>query len=428
LQTTRRISPASAIAGSIALPGDKSISHRYALIGAIAEGDTRIVNYSTGADCHSTLGCVRALGIEVEGAGTEFVIHGKGLDGLRAPTRDLDAGNSGSTIRMLSGILAGQPFSSRIFGDESLSRRPMQRVMKPLGQMGARIDARDEQFPPLRIAGGRLRAIDYTLPVPSAQVKTCVLFAGVYADGETTVIEPIRSRDHTEIALREFGADISVEKQKITIAGRPRLEGRELAVPADLSSAAFFLVAALLVPGSRLSIAGVGLNPTRSALLDFLVGMGARIRVPNLESVNGELVGDLEVEYSQLRGGTIAGALTAALIDEIPVLAVLGAATEEGLTVRDAGELRVKETDRIRTVVENLRRMGVEAEELPDGMVIPGRQKFRAATFDSSGDHRIAMAFAVAALRGDGESQIVGAEAASVSFPEFWDTLARCVE
>ena len=426
MQTTRRISPAKAISGSLSLPGDKSISHRYALIGAIAEGDTSIANYSTGADCHSTLGCVRALGIEVEGAGTEFVIHGRGLDGLRAPAKDLDAGNSGSTIRMLSGILAGQPFASCIFGDESLSRRPMQRVMKPLSQMGARIVARDGQFPPLRIAGGPLRAIDYTLPVASAQVKTCVLFAGLYADGTTTVTEPIRSRDHTEIALREFGADIAVERQEITIAGRPRLEGRTLVVPSDLSSAAFFLVAALLVPGSHLSIQGVGLNPTRSALLDFLAGMGARIRVPNLESQNGELIGDLEVEYSELRGGMIDGGLTAALIDEIPVLAALGAATEEGLTVRDAGELRIKETDRIRTVVANLRLMGVEVEELPDGMVIPGRQKFHAAKLNSSGDHRVAMAFAIAALRGDGESMIEGADAASVSFPEFWDTLERC--
>ena len=241
-----------------------------------------------------------------------------------------------------------------------------------------------------------------------------------------SVTEPIRSRDHTEIALREFGADIAVERQKITIAGRPKLEGRELVVPSDLSSAAFFLVAALLVPGSHLSIQGVGLNPTRSALLDFLVGMGARIRVPNLESQNGELIGDLEVEYSELRGGIIDGGLTAALIDEIPVLAVLGAVTEEGLTVRDAGELRIKETDRIHTVVENLRLMGVQAEELPDGMMIPGRQRLHAAKLDSSGDHRIAMAFAVAALRADGESTIEGADAASVSFPEFWDTLARC--
>ena len=412
----------------MSLPGDKSISHRYALIGAIAEGNTRIANFSTGADCHSTLQCVRSLGIQVEGAGTEFVIHGKGLDGLRAPAADLDAGNSGSTIRMLSGILAGQPFESRIFGDESLSRRPMQRIMKPLGQMGARIDARGGQFPPLRIEGGRLRAIDYTLPVPSAQVKTCVLLAGLYADGQTSVTEPVRSRDHTEIALREFGADISVERQKITITGRSALSGRDVVVPADLSSAAFFLVAALLVPGSRLTIPGVGLNPTRSALLDFLAGMGASVRVPNLESRNGELIGDLEVEYSTLRGGTIEGGLTAALIDEIPVLAVLGAATEQGLTVRNAAELRIKETDRIRTVVDNLRRMGVTVEELPDGMVIPGRQKFHAAVLDSMGDHRIAMAFGVASLRADGESAIEGADAASVSFPEFWETLSGCAQ
>jgi 3-phosphoshikimate 1-carboxyvinyltransferase len=419
----QRISPAKAVSGGIGLPGDKSISHRYAMIAAISEGESRIRNYSTGADCHSTLGCVRALGIDVEGEGTEFVIRGRGLDGLRRPASDLDAGNSGSTIRMLSGILAAQPFGTRIFGDESLSRRPMQRIMKPLAAMGARIRAREDKFPPLEIEGTKLRPIDYVLPVASAQVKTCVLFAGLFAEGRTSVTEPVRSRDHTEIALREFGAALAVERQKITLEGRPKLTGRELTVPSDLSSAAFFLVAALLVPGSRLAIRGVGLNPTRSALLDFLAGMGARIRIADLESRNGELVGEIVVEHSELRGGVIEGGLSAALIDEIPVLAVLGAATEEGLTVKDAGELRVKETDRIRTVVENLRRMGVEAEELPDGMVIPGRQKFRAAEFDSFGDHRIAMAFAVAALRADGESVIEGAEAASVSFPEFWQTL-----
>ena len=422
----RKISPASAISGSIVLPGDKSISHRYAMIAAIADGATRITNYSTGADCHSTLGCVRALGIEVEGQGTEFVIHGKGLDGLRAAAADLDAGNSGSTIRMLSGILAAQPFRSRIFGDESLSRRPMQRIMKPLAEMGARIQAREDKFPPLEIDGTRLHPIDYILPVPSAQVKTCVLFGGLFAEGITTVTEPVRSRDHTEIALREFGANLTVERKKITLEGRPKLAGREVAVPSDLSSAAFFIVAALLVPGSQLTIRGVGLNPTRSALLDFLIGMGAKIRIPELESQNGELVGELHVEYGPLRGGVIEGGLTAALIDEIPVLAVLGAATEEGLTVKDAGELRIKETDRVKTVVDNLRRLGVAAEELPEGMVIPGRQNFRAAEFDSFGDHRVAMAFAVAALRAKGESVINGAEAASVSFPEFWDTLARC--
>jgi 3-phosphoshikimate 1-carboxyvinyltransferase len=421
----QRISPASAIAGAITLPGDKSISHRYAMISAIADGESHILNYSTGADCHSTLGCVRALGIDVDVAGTEVRIKGKGLDGLAASAADLDAGNSGSTIRMLSGILAAQSFVTRIFGDESLSRRPMQRIMGPLAEMGAEIAAREGKFPPLEIHGARLRPIDYTLPVPSAQVKTCVLFAGLFADGQTSVTEPVASRDHTEIALREFGADLRTTQGRITLTGRPHLTGRELMVPADLSSAAFFIVAALLVPGSQLTIRGVGLNPTRSALLDFLVGMGARILIPTLESRNGELIGDIVVQHSDLKGGTVEGALTAALIDEIPVLAVLGAATEDGLTVRDAGELRVKETDRIRTVVDNLRRLGVEAEERADGMVVPGRQKFRAGEFDSFGDHRIAMAFAVAALCADGESAIEGAEAASVSFPEFWTTLSR---
>jgi 3-phosphoshikimate 1-carboxyvinyltransferase len=416
----QRVSPASAIRGSITLPGDKSISHRYAMISAIAEGASRIVNYSTGADCHSTLGCLRALGVQIEGSGTEFTIHGRGLDGLRAPAGDLDAGNSGSTIRMLSGILAAQPFISRIFGDESLSRRPMQRIMKPLAEMGAPIEARDGKFPPLTIHGAKLRPIEYLLPVPSAQVKTCVLFAGLYAEGQTVVVEPVCSRDHTEIALREFGADLTVSQGRITLAGRPKLTARKLQVPSDLSSAAFFLAAALLVPGSQLSIRGVGMNPTRSALLDFLTGMGAHIRIPSVESVNGELVGEIVVEHSELKGGVIEGALTAALIDEIPVLAVLGAATDSGLEIKDAGELRIKETDRISTVVENLKRAGVRAVETANGMVIPGRQRFRAARFDSFGDHRIAMASAVAALCADGECIIEGAEAASVSFPEFW--------
>jgi 3-phosphoshikimate 1-carboxyvinyltransferase len=421
----QKISPAASVSGAIALPGDKSISHRYAMISALAEGDTHIHNYSTGADCHSTLGCVRSLGIEVEVNGTDVVIHGRGLDGLRAPGGDLDAGNSGSTIRMMSGILAAQPFRSRIFGDESLSRRPMQRVMKPLEQMGARITARDGKFPPLEIEGGALRAIDYVSPVASAQVKTCLLFAGLFAEGTTSVTEPVRSRDHSEIALREFGADVKVEREKVSITGRPRLTGRELTVPSDLSSAAFFIAAALMVPGSSLAIRGVGLNPTRSALLDFLIGMGADIKVLDLSSRNGELVGEILIRHSPLQGGTIEKGLTAALIDEIPVMAVLGAVTRNGLTVRDAGELRIKETDRIQTVVENLRRMGVVAEELPDGLIVPGGQSLRAGSFDSFGDHRIAMAFAVGALCADGESVIEEAEAASVSFPEFWATLRR---
>jgi 3-phosphoshikimate 1-carboxyvinyltransferase len=421
-QTVR---PAGRLTGVVTLPGDKSISHRYAMIASLAEGASKITNYSTGADCHSTLGCVRALGIEVAEQGTTVTIEGRGLDGWKAPASDLDAGNSGSTIRMMSGLLAAQPFTTRIFGDESLSRRPMARIMKPLAQMGARIEAREDQFPPLVIHGATLRPIDYSLPVPSAQVKTCVLFGGLFAEGTTTVRETIRSRDHSEIALREFGADLLVKQRVITLEGRPKLIGRDVVVPSDLSSAAFFLVAGLLVPGSQLVIQNVGLNPTRSSLLDFLLSIGAPVRVQRIEAVNGELIGDVEVRYAPVRGGIIDKELTAALIDEIPVLAVLGAASEEGLAIRDAQELRIKETDRIATVAENFRRMGIEVEVMPDGMRVPGKQKFRAADFDSFGDHRIAMAFAVAALAGDGESTIDNAEAASVSFPEFWNILGE---
>lgn len=420
-----RISPARRISGGLCLPGDKSISHRYAMLAAIARGKTKIHNYSTGADCQSTLQCVRELGVAVDRQSSEVTIEGRGLDGLSAPAGDLDAGNSGSTMRMLSGILAAQRFSSRITGDESLSRRPMARIIAPLSEMGASISARDGRFPPLEIRGAKLRAIDYTLPVPSAQVKTCILFAGLYAEGWTVVRETVRTRDHTEIALREFGVEIRVDRQVISVEGRPRLAGRELTVPSDLSSAAFFIVAALLVPGSTLTLRGVGLNPTRSALLDVLVLMGAEISIVNVEQQNGELVGEILVKSSRVRGGEIQKDTTAALIDEIPVLAILGAASESGLTVRDAAELRIKETDRIATVVDNLRRMGVLAEELPDGLRIPGRQKFHAAELDSFGDHRIAMAFSIAALVADGPCTIRDAEAASVSFPEFFQILRQ---
>lgn len=420
-----RLNPSGPLTGSLTLPGDKSISHRYAILASLAQGVSTIHNYSSGADCHSTLNALRALGIVITEQGLNVTVNGQGLNGWQAPATDLDCGNSGSAIRMLSGVLAAQPFSSRLIGDESLTGRPMGRVMDPLRQMGAVIEARDGRFPPLTIHGSALRPIDYTLPVASAQVKTCVLFAGMFAEGETVVREPVRSRDHTEIALREFGAQITTAKRVITLTGRPSLEARQLLVPADLSSAAFFLVAALLVPGSDLYLRGVGLNPTRSALLDFLLSAGASLEVVNLEQINGELIGDLHVRYAPIRGGVIEGEVAAALIDEIPVLAVLGAASEHGLTVRDAKELRVKETDRIQTVLDNLRRMGVHADEAPDGMHIPGGQKFHAAKFDSFGDHRIAMAFAIAALHADGPCEIEGAEAASVSFPSFYELLAQ---
>lgn len=421
--TKQTISPAKSISGLVALPGDKSISHRYGMLSAIAEGKSVISNYSTGADCQSTLACMALLGAKIErDAQNRVVVEG---GALREPVRDLDAGNSGSTIRMLSGILAAQPFTSRIAGDESLARRPMARVIKPLEAMGASIEAREGTYPPLTIHGRKLHGIDYTLPVASAQVKSCVLFAGLFAEGDTIVREPVRTRDHTEIALQEFGADLEVVKRVITLKGGARLTGRELFVPGDLSSACFFLVAALLMKEADLVIQGVGLNPTRSALLDFLVSNGATIHVHDMQQMGGELVGNLRVKSSQWQGGVIEGALTAALIDEIPALAILGAASQNGLVVRNASELRVKETDRIATLEENLKKMGVDIETAPDGFRIPGQQKFHAAELHSAGDHRIAMAFSVAALAADGPCTIINSEAAGVSFPEFFDTLRQ---
>jgi 3-phosphoshikimate 1-carboxyvinyltransferase len=428
----QQVSPASSVSGAITLPGDKSISHRYAMLASIADGTSKLSNYSGGADCQSTLACMRALGIGIETKDGIVCVHGRGLDGLRAPTGQLDAGNSGSTIRMLSGILAAQPFVSVIGGDESLSRRPMQRIMTPLAQMGARMEARDNRFPPLTIHGAKIHPIEYTLPVASAQVKSCVLLAGLFAEGQTTVHEPLRTRDHTELALREFGADVDVQGLSVAVTGRPKLQGRELRVPGDLSSAAFFLVAALIVPESSLTIRGVGLNPTRSALLDFLAEMGAQIKILDVTSAGGELAGDVLIQNSgtlpRVRGGVLEGARTAALIDEIPVLAVLGAASDEGLVVRDASELRVKETDRIATIGENFKRMGLAIELHENGFQVPGRQRFHAAELDSFGDHRIAMAFSVAALAADGPCTILGADSASVSFPEFFGTLQRVTQ
>jgi len=416
------ISPAKTISGIITVPGDKSISHRYGMLSAIAEGESKIANYSTGADCQSTLGCMQALGAKIERKDGVVIVHGGALS---QPKGELDAGNSGSTIRMLSGILAAQKFTSKIGGDESLSKRPMKRIIAPLTDMGAQIEATNGQFPPLTIHGRPLKGIDYTLPMASAQVKSCVLLAGLFAEGDTIVREPVRTRDHTEIALQEFGADIETEKRVITLRAGANLTGRELVVPGDLSSATFFLVAALLAKESNLVIHGVGLNPTRSSLLDFLVSMGGNIKVLDLQQSGGEVIGDLRVQASRINGGVIEGALTAGLIDEIPALAVLGAASENGLTVRDAAELRVKETDRIATIEMNLKRMGVAIESTPDGFHVAGRQQFRGAEVDSCGDHRIAMAFAVAALSADGPCIIDGSECAGVSFPEFFSTLRQ---
>ncbi len=426
------IQPAKSLTGAVEPPGDKSISHRYAMFAAIAEGASELRNFAAARDCHSTLGCMKALGAGVTVEGTTVKVAGRGLHGLKSSWHTLDAENSGTTIRLLSGILSGQEFTTKITGDESLQKRPMRRVMTPLREMGADIKARDENFPPLEIRGARLKAIHYQMPMASAQVKSAVLLAGLYADGETQVTEPAKTRDHTELALAEFGAKLSkrgltISIQGMGVNGGAKLLAKSLDVPGDLSSAVFFVAAASLLGESDLFIANVGLNPTRSAILDFFIQMGARVSVLNLQSKQGELVGDLAVKGAALKGGVIAGDLVPLLIDELPMLAALGPFTERGIEIRDAGELRVKESDRISALVENLQRMGAKVEERPDGLRVEGRSagKLRGAEIEPRGDHRIAMAFAVAALAAQGETTILDADCAGVSYPTFFNELRR---
>jgi 3-phosphoshikimate 1-carboxyvinyltransferase len=421
-ESTVVVRPARNIAGALRLPGDKSISHRYAMLAAIAEGTTRLENFSTGADCANTLGCLAALGVELERKGNAVLIHGRGPK-LQPPKNPLDCGNSGSTMRMLSGILAGQEFTSELMGDESLSRRPMARIIAPLRSMGAKIAASDGDRPSLRITGTHLNAIDYKMPVASAQVKSALLFAGLLAEGETRVEELVRTRDHGELALRAFGAEVTQHGNQARITGGQKLHAIEAEIPGDLSTAAFFLCAAALFPGSRLLISHLLMNPTRARLLDMLILMGVGISVAELEDQHGELVGTVEVDGRDLRGARIAGADTAALIDEIPVLAVVAPYTMNGIEVRDARELRVKESDRIASIVTNLRAMGAEVEEHDDGLKVPGGQRLHGAEIDSFGDHRIAMAFAVAALRAEGDTIIHRADAAVISCPGFFGAL-----
>jgi 3-phosphoshikimate 1-carboxyvinyltransferase len=435
------IAPGGTVSGVVELPGDKSISHRYAILAALAEGTSEIFNYASAADCRSTLECLRRLGVPIDVTKDHVRIAGGGLDGLKAPRRALDAENSGSTIRMLAGVLAGQPFKSTLTGDSSLRKRPMRRIVEPLRQMGAGIhtesrasstqegrasSAREESYrAPLEIQGGKLRAIDYTTPVPSAQVKSAILLAGLYADGVTTVHESVRTRDHTELALREFGATVDVEKGLARIHPRPKLLARQLTVPGDLSATIFMIGAALVLPGSELMLHNVGLNPTRTRVLDFLISIGAPINIASVQLRDGELVGDVAVRHAPLSGGSISGAQVAEMIDELPMLAALGPYTEKGIEIHDAKELRVKESDRIAALAEGLRQMGATVEQFPDGLRVAGRSatKLRGAKVDPQGDHRIAMALAVAALGAEGTTTIRDADCAAVSFPEFFTKL-----
>jgi 3-phosphoshikimate 1-carboxyvinyltransferase len=414
----KSISPGGNINGVLELPGDKSISHRYAILAALAEGKSEILNYSSAADCKSTLGCLRNLGVEVQQSSERLHITGKGLGGLQAPRRSLDAENSGSTIRMLSGVLAGQQFTSTITGDASLRARPMRRVVEPLRKMGAEIHTHGADCAPLEIHGGTLHSIDYSLPIPSAQVKSAILLAGLYPDAVTTVRETVRTRDHTELALREFGATVESLNKSVRIHPHPKLEARQLNVPGDLSSAVFFIAAALILPDSALMLHNVGLNPTRTRVLDYLASVQLR---------DGELVGDVSVKHSVLAGGAIDGAQAAEMIDELPMLAALGPFTEKGIEVRGAQELRVKESDRIATLAAGLQRMGAAVEEFPDGLRVEGRSagSLRGAKVDPAGDHRIAMALSIAALGAQGDTVIRNADCVAVSYPEFFGTLGR---
>ncbi len=427
------IHPAKALAGAVELPGDKSISHRYAMIAALADGTSELRHFAAARDCHSTLGCMKSLGAEVSIERDRIRITGHGLCGLKSSRRTLDAENSGTTIRLLSGILSGQEFTTKITGDSSLQKRPMARVVTPLRQMGADIRAKEDNFPPLEIRGSKLRAIDYEMPVASAQVKSAVLLAGLFADGDTSVTEPALTRDHTELALAEFGAQIERRGRTITVRGKadgakyPSLGARSLDVPGDLSSAVFFIAAASLLPESNLFIAGVGLNPTRTAILDFFQSMGAAVSIVNLQAAHGEVVGDIAIKGANLKGGLISGELVPLLIDELPMLAALAPFTKQGIEIRDAAELRVKESDRIAALAQNLKRMGARVDERPDGLLIGGQSagKLHGAEIEPHGDHRIAMAFAVAGLAAEGETIIRDAECASVSYPKFFAELRR---
>lgn len=421
------------------VPGDKSISHRAALLGALAEGTTEIEGFLASADCLHTLQCLRALGVSVqlqelsecaEAVWGKVLLEGKGLNGLREPEEVLDAGNSGTTLRLLCGILAGQSFTSFLSGDGSLRRRPMDRVMVPLRGMGAQIVGRcGGTMAPLAITGGNLHAINYQMPVASAQVKSALLLAGLFAPGWTTIGEAALSRNHTELMLEAFGAKFNIVRQglgeQIAIKGFPTLQAQRVVVPGDLSSAAFFIVAALVVPHGKLIMEAVGLNPTRDGLIEALQAMGAKIRITAQQKIAGELIGTIEVESSRLRGITLGGAMIPRLIDEIPILAVAALFAEGVTEIHDAAELTVKESNRLATIGEGLTRLGGRVEELPDGLRIQGGHTLQGANCRSFGDHRIAMALAVAALGAQGKTVLEGAECVDVSFPGFWTMLEK---
>lgn len=411
--------------GAVTIPGDKSISHRSVMFGALADGTTKVTNFLRGADCLSTIACFRKLGIEIEETPDEILIHGKGIHGLTAPDSMLDVGNSGTTTRLISGILAGQPFITELNGDESIQSRPMKRIIDPLSQMGADIESiRGNGCAPLRIRQSQLHGIHYQSKVASAQVKSCILLAGLYADGTTSVTEPYLSRNHTEIMLKHFGAQITSEDTTAMIVPGSELHGQEIEVPGDISSAAYFIAAGLIVPGSEILIKNVGINPTRDGLLRVCKDMGADITLLNQNFGNGEPTADLLVRASALHGTTVGGAVIPTLIDELPVVAALACFAEGTTVIRDAQELKVKESNRIDVMVKNLTAMGAHVTATDDGMIIEGGYPLHGAIIDSKLDHRIAMTFAITALASDGETEITGADCVKISYPGFYEDLA----
>ncbi len=410
--------------GELAVPGDKSISHRSIMFGALSQGRTEVSHFLTGADCLATIACFRRMGIEIEQNGSDVTVFGKGLYGLSAPSDILDAGNSGTTVRLMSGILSGQRFSSVITGDESICRRPMKRVMLPLTEMGASIvSMKDNGCAPLGISPSQLHGIHYQSPVASAQVKSCILLAGLYADGETSVTEPVVSRNHSELMLRYFGADLSSTGTTATISPEPSLTGQKVNVPGDISSAAYFIAAALLIPGSEILLKNVGINPTRDGMLRVCRAMGADITLLNEDHSGAEPCADLLVRSSSLHGTVIEGEIIPTLIDELPVLAVLAAFADGTTVIRDAAELKVKESDRIKVMTDNLSRIGCDVEATDDGMIIRGGKPLHGAVIDSCKDHRVAMSFAVAALACSGETEIRDSDCVTISYPGFYDDL-----
>ncbi|MGZ4030651.1 MAG: 3-phosphoshikimate 1-carboxyvinyltransferase [Tumebacillaceae bacterium] len=422
----KRIEPTQHLRGEVNVPGDKSISHRAVMFGSLAEGETRVRGFLPGADCLSTVDCFRKLGVQIDVLSpTELVVHGVGMNGLQEPTDLLDVGNSGTTARLMLGILAGQPFHATITGDSSIRRRPMARVSVPLRQMGAKIDGREEgRLAPLAVRGQRLQAMHYDMPVASAQVKSAVLLAGLFADGNTSVRETEATRDHTERMLRAFGVDVQTEDNVVTVPGGSVLRATDIDVPGDISSAAFLLVAATILPGSDVTIRNVGVNPTRTGILDVLREMGADIEELNVRESGGEPIADLRVRGGQLRGTVVSGAIIPRLIDEVPVLAVAATQAEGVTEIRDAAELKVKESNRIATTANELRKFGAVVEELEDGLRITGRTKLQGgAQIDTYHDHRIAMAMAVAGLVAEGTTTIDDWESVDVSFPGFHELL-----